>query len=186
MSCSAGSGMGCHSSATPRRRTTRRRRPSRPALIRASPRRTAAPVELEASGLVVADLAQYTSSKPASLRPVELVMRRGRTRVEEQQHADVSLRPARRALRSVTSFFTTSRPALQAAPGRLRPSNDTTADGPHRQATQDDSSTPGSPTLTLAGLALPFLLALLLKRQALELPGVFGMRTSLGGPLRVT
>ena len=76
---------------------------------------------------------------------------------------------------------------LKAGPaGGLRPSNNTTADGPHRQAAQDDSSTPRSPTLTLAGLALPFLLALLLKRQAMELPGVFGMRTSLGGPLRVT
>src|SRR5215211_851751 len=57
LSCSAGSGMGCHSSADPRRRTTRRRRPSRPALIRASPRRTAAGpgrmVELEEPGLVV-------------------------------------------------------------------------------------------------------------------------------------
>ena len=43
---------------------------------------------------------------------------------------------------------------------------------------------PQSPTL--AGLALPFLLALLLKRQALELPRVLGMSTRLGGPLRVT
>jgi len=43
---------------------------------------------------------------------------------------------------------------------------------------------PQSPTL--AGLALPFLLALLLKRQALELPRVLGMPTRLSGPLRVT
>jgi len=49
---------------------------------------------------------------------------------------------------------------------------------------EDDRSMPQSPTL--AGLALPFLLALLLKRQALELPRVLGMPTSLGGPLRVS
>jgi hypothetical protein len=41
-----------------------------------------------------------------------------------------------------------------------------------------------SPTLT--GLALPFLLALLLKRLALELPRMLGMPTSLSGPVRVT
>ena len=33
---------------------------------------------------------------------------------------------------------------------------------------------------------ITFLLALLLQRQALELPRVLGMPTSLGGPLRVT
>ena len=33
---------------------------------------------------------------------------------------------------------------------------------------------------------ITFLLALLLKRQALELPRVLGMPTRLGGPLRVT
>jgi hypothetical protein len=49
---------------------------------------------------------------------------------------------------------------------------------------EDDRSMPQSPTL--AGLALPFLLALLLKRQALELPRVLGMPTRLSGPLRVT
>jgi hypothetical protein len=49
---------------------------------------------------------------------------------------------------------------------------------------EDDRSMPQSPTL--AGLALPFLLALLLKRQALELPRVLGMPTRLGGQLRVT
>ena len=42
---------------------------------------------------------------------------------------------------------------------------------------------PQSPAL--AGLALPFLLALLLKRQRLELPGVLGMGASIGGPVRV-
>jgi hypothetical protein len=41
-----------------------------------------------------------------------------------------------------------------------------------------------SPTLT--GLAVPFLLAPLCKRQALELPRMLGMPRSLGGPVRVT
>ena len=57
-------------------------------------------------------------------------------------------------------------------------------DRPHRQATQDDRFPAFTALHSPAGIT--FLLALLLKRQALELPRVLGMPTSLGGPLRVT
>ena len=63
LSCSAGFGTACQPSADPGRRTTRRRRPSRPALIRASPRPTTvgpSPRREHSTNpsLVVADLAQ--------------------------------------------------------------------------------------------------------------------------------